>query len=134
MGFGFPAGIGAALSGRPAVALVGDGGFLFACGELATLAQEEIPLTTVLVDDGGYGMLAYDFTVHDDKPVGCDLEPPDFVALATSFRVAAQEVTVDELGPAVAAGITSGKPSLLVVKASYTPPPNTSPRWYRAQS
>jgi acetolactate synthase-1/2/3 large subunit len=132
LGFGFPAGIGAALSGRPAVALVGDGGFLFACGDLATVAQEQIPLTTVLVDDGGYGMLAYDFTKDGDTPIGCDLEPPDFVALARAFRVDSREVTLDELGSAVAQGIASGKPSLLVLKAAYTPPPNTSPRWYRA--
>jgi thiamine pyrophosphate-dependent acetolactate synthase large subunit-like protein len=132
LGFGFPAGIGAALSGRPAVALVGDGGFLFACGELATLAQEGIPLTTVLVDDGGYGMLAYDFTRHGQEPVGCDLEPPDFVALARAFRVESREVVVADLGAAVADGIASGKPSLLVVKASFTPPLTTSPRWYRA--
>ncbi len=132
LGFGFPAGLGAALSGRPAVALVGDGGFLFACGDLATAAQERIPLTTVLVDDGGYGMLAYDFTRVGEQPLGCDLEPPDFVALARAFRVEAREVTVAELGPAVAQGIASGRPSLLVLKASYTPPVNTSPRWYRA--
>jgi acetolactate synthase-1/2/3 large subunit len=134
LGFGFPAAIGSALSGRPTVALAGDGGFLFACGELATLAQEQVPLTTVLVDDGGYGMLAYDFTVHGEQPVGCDLEPPDFVALASAFRVAAREVTVSDLGPAVAEGVASGRPSLLVLKASFTPPPNTSPRWYRAKA
>jgi thiamine pyrophosphate-dependent acetolactate synthase large subunit-like protein len=132
LGFGFPAGLGAALSGRPAVALVGDGGFLFACGDLATAAQERIPLTTVLVDDGGYGMLAYDFLKDGEQPLGCELEPPDFVALAAAFRVDAREVTVAELGSAVAQGIASRKPSLLVVRASYTPPPNTSPRWYRA--
>ena len=134
LGFGFPAGIGAALSGRPAVALVGDGGFLFACGDLATVAQEGIALTTVLVDDGGYGMLAYDFEKDGDKPLGCDLEPPDFVALAKAFRVDAREVTVEDLGSAVAEAIASGRPSLLVVKAAFTPPPNASPRWYRAQS
>lgn len=132
LGFGFPAGLGAALSGRPAVSLVGDGGFLFACGDLATAAQEQLPLTTVLVDDGGYGMLAYDFTKDGDPALGCDLEPPDFVALARAFRIAAREVSVAELGSAVAHGIASGRPSLLVVKAAYTPPPNTSPRWYRA--
>jgi thiamine pyrophosphate-dependent acetolactate synthase large subunit-like protein len=132
LGFGFPAGIGAALSGRPAVALVGDGGFLFGCGDLATVAQEQVPLTTVLVDDGGYGMLAYDFTKDGDQAIGCDLDPPDFVALAGAFRVESREVTVEQLGSAVAQGISSGKPSLLVLKASYAPPPNTSPRWYRA--
>jgi len=132
LGFGFPAGLGAALTGRPTVALVGDGGFLFACGDLATAAQEGIPLTTVLVDDGGYGMLAYDFTRDGQTPVGCDLEPPDFVALAHSFRVDAREVTVAELGAAVAQGIASRRPNLLVVKAHLTPPVSTSPRWYRA--
>ncbi len=132
LGFGFPAGLGAALSGRPAVALVGDGGFLFGCGDLATAAQEQLPLTVVLVDDGGYGMLAYDFRRAGQTPVGCDLEPPDFVALAAAFRVAAREVTVAELGAAVAAGIASGRPNLVVLKASYLPPHNTSPRWYRA--
>jgi thiamine pyrophosphate-dependent acetolactate synthase large subunit-like protein len=131
LGFGFPAGLGAALSNRPTVALVGDGGFLFACGDLATAAQEQVPLTVVLVDDGGYGMLAYDFTRDGRTPVGCALEPPDFVALARAFQVTAREVTVAELGGAVAAGIAAGAPHLLVVKASYTPPPNTSPRWYR---
>ena len=134
LGFGFPAGLGAALSGRPAVALVGDGGFLFACGELATAAQEQLALTVVLVDDGGYGMLAYDFTKDGQSPVGCALEPPDFVLLARAFRVEAREVTVDQLGPAVAAGIAGGRPNLLVIKAAWTPPPNTSPRWYRAQT
>jgi len=132
LGFGFPAGLGAALSGRPTVAVVGDGGFLFACGDLATAAQERLPLTTVLVDDGGYGMLAYDFTRNGETPVGCDLEPPDFVALAAAFRVAAREVTVEELGAAVAAGVAGRQPGLLVVKAAFTPPPTSSPRWYRA--
>ena len=134
LGFGFPASLGTALSGRPTVAVVGDGGFLFACGDLATAAQEQLPVTIVLVDDGGYGMLAYDFTKDGERPLGCDLEPPDFVALAKAFRIDAREVTTDELGAAVAAGIASGRPNLLVLKASFTPPPNTSPRWYRAVS
>lgn len=132
LGFGFPAALGTALSGRPAVAVVGDGGFLFACGDLATAAQERLPVTVVLVDDGGYGMLAYDFTKDGLAPLGCDLDPPDFVAMAAAFRVDAREVTVAELGVAVADGIASGRPNLLVVKASWTPPPTTSPRWYRA--
>jgi len=54
--------------------------------------------------------------------------------IADALRIAAREVTVEELGSAVAQGISSGLPSLLVVKASYVPPPNTSPRWYRAHT
>ena len=133
LGFGFPAALGSCLSGRPTVALVGDGGFLFACGDLATAAQEQLPVTVVLVDDGGYGMLRYDFENSGDQPVGTELEQPDFVALAQAFRVPAREVTIDELGAAVADGIASGQPNLLVVKARFEPPPNTSPNWYRVQ-
>ena len=134
LGFGFPAALGAALSGRPTVAVVGDGGFLFACGDLATAAQERLPVTVLLVDDGGYGMLRYDFTRSGEQPVGTELEPPDFVALAAAFRVAAREVTVEDLAEAVRAGIASGAPNLVVLKAVLDPPPNTSPNWYRARS
>jgi thiamine pyrophosphate-dependent acetolactate synthase large subunit-like protein len=133
LGFGFPAALGAALSGRPTMALVGDGGFLFACGDLATAAQEQLPVTVVLVDDGGYGMLAYEFTRSGETPVGCDLEPPDFVALAEAFRVPAERVELDGVGPALARHLAMDGPSLLVLAAHFAPPPNTSPRWYRAQ-
>jgi thiamine pyrophosphate-dependent acetolactate synthase large subunit-like protein len=133
LGFGFPASLGAALSGRPTLALVGDGGFLFGCGDLATAAQEQLPVTVVLVDDGGYGMLRYDFTRDGERPVGTELEPPDFVAMAHAFRLPAREVTVQELTAAVTDGLASKRPNLLVVKATYDPPPNTSPNWYRAR-
>ena len=39
LGFGFPAAMGPAAAGIRTVSVNGDGGFLFACGELATVAQ-----------------------------------------------------------------------------------------------
>ena len=105
LGYAFPAAMGAALADRgPAVAVCGDGGFLFACGELATIAQERIPLTTVIVDDGGYGMLRYDQDVHGDERYGVDLHTPDFAALATAFGIRAETVDglEDEFGEALA--------------------------------
>ena len=74
------------------VCVTGDGGFLFACGELATMREAAIPVTVVLVDDGGYGMLRYDQTAAGEEPFGVDLVGPDFVALARSFGVAAERV------------------------------------------
>jgi thiamine pyrophosphate-dependent acetolactate synthase large subunit-like protein len=134
LGFGFPAALGAALSGRSTVALVGDGGFLFACGDLATAAQEQLPVTVVLVDDGGYGMLRYDFVKDGEQPVGTELASPDFVALAQAFGVPARRVAVADLSAAVADGVASGRPHLVVLEAAFTPSPNTSPNWYRARS
>ena len=93
LGFGFPAALGAALAGAgPVVCVTGDGGFLFACGELATMREAAIPVTVVLVEDGGYGMLRYDQTAAGETPFGVDLVGPDFVALARSFGVVAERV------------------------------------------
>ena len=58
------------------------------CGELATMAQEQIPLTAVIVDDGGYGMLRYDQVMAGEETYGVDLHTPDFAALADAFGVA----------------------------------------------
>jgi thiamine pyrophosphate-dependent acetolactate synthase large subunit-like protein len=133
LGFAFPAALGAAVAGR-AVAVVGDGGFLFACGELATAVQERLPLTVVLVDDGGYGMLRFDQVQAGVPTRGVDLVTPDFVALAGAFGVPAE--AVDGFGEgfeaALAKSLEIDGPSLIAVRAALTPPPSTSPRWYRA--
>jgi acetolactate synthase-1/2/3 large subunit len=131
LGFGFPAAIGAAVAGRT-IAVVGDGGFLFACGDLATLRQENLPLTIVLVDDGGYGMLRYDQQIAGHAISGVDLTRPDFAKLAESFGIPA--VTLDGFdGLEEALGDADG-PTMIVVNAGLTPPINTSPRWYRKKS
>jgi thiamine pyrophosphate-dependent acetolactate synthase large subunit-like protein len=134
LGFGFPASLGAALAGvGPTVCVCGDGGFMYACGELATAVQERIPLTIVLVDDGGYGMLRFDQVQNGETPFGVDLVTPDFVALAAAFGVPG--VTVEGFGAeferALRDSIAGERPRMIVVRASLKPPPTTSPRWYR---
>ncbi len=138
LGFAFPAALGAALAGTgPTVSISGDGGFLFACGELATMAQERLPLTAVIVDDGGYGMLRYDQELAGDAPYGVDLETPDFAALAQSFGLPAETVEGldDAFGEALARHVEDPSPSVLVAKAeALVPPPTTSPNWYRKRT
>ena len=134
LGFGFPASLGAGLAGvGPTVCLTGDGGFMYACGELATVVEAGIPLTIVLVDDGGYGMLRYDQVQAGEEPFGVDLFQPDFAALAASFGVPA--TTIDGFGPefeqALVRAVASDEPEMLIVRTSLKPPPTTSPRWYR---
>jgi thiamine pyrophosphate-dependent acetolactate synthase large subunit-like protein len=139
LGYAFPAALGAALAGDgPVVAVSGDGGFLFACGELATMAQERLPFTAVVVDDGGYGMLRYDQDVAGEERYGVDLHTPDFAALATSFGVSAETVDglEDDFGEALARHAADPQPSVLVARTPepLPPPPNTSPNWYRRHS
>ncbi|WP_028061679.1 thiamine pyrophosphate-binding protein [Candidatus Solirubrobacter pratensis] len=136
LGYAFPASLGPALAGGgPVVSVSGDGGFLYACGELATVAQERIPLTAVVVDDGGYGMLRYDQAKAGGTSYGVDLLTPDFAALAASFGIRAETVEGldDEFGEALARHVADPEPSLLVAKTPVplVPPPNTSPNWYR---
>ncbi len=135
LGFAFPASLGAAVAGAgPVLCVCGDGGFLFACGELATAAQEGLPVCVLLVDDGGYGMLRYDQRRAGADPFGVDLATPDWTALAEAFGVAGERAP--DLGPGLAdalrRGLAAGGPALVSVEARLDPPPTTSPRWYRA--
>jgi acetolactate synthase-1/2/3 large subunit len=137
LGYAFPAALGAALSGvdGPVVSISGDGGFLFACGELATMAQEQLPFTAVIVDDGGYGMLRYDQVTAGAETYGVDLHTPDFAAMAAAFGVRSETVDGldDAFGEALALHVADPAPSVLVARTPVplVPPPNTSPNWYR---
>ncbi len=130
LGFAFPAAVGAAVTGASTVAIVGDGGMLFGLGELATVVQERLPLTVVVVDDGGYGMLRYG---RDDGRHGTELHTPDFFTIARGFGVAAHRV--DDVGEPFQAvlrdAVASREPALVHLRARLAPPRTTSPRWPR---
>jgi acetolactate synthase-1/2/3 large subunit len=132
LGVALPSSIGpAVLRDKPVLAICGDGGFMFAVGELAVLAQEDLPVTILLVDDGGYGMLRYD-QVHAGDPVrGVELARPDFIGLAASFKIDAVEL--QEGDPALAAtldeALSSGRPRMVVLRARLDPPRTISARW-----
>ena len=114
----------------PVVSVSGDGGMLFAIGELATAAQEGLPLTAVVVDDGGYGMLRYG---HDpDEDLGTELTTPDFAAVARGLRHRRPHrgrASARPIETALADAVASGVPNLLHVRARLYPPRSTSPRW-----
>ena len=90
IGQGLPMAVGAALAepGRRTVALVGDGGFALNLGELATAAQEKAPVTILLMNDGGYGVIR---NIQNARYGGrrhyADLLTPDFAALCGSMGV-----------------------------------------------
>jgi thiamine pyrophosphate-dependent acetolactate synthase large subunit-like protein len=135
LGYAFPAAVGAAVAATgPVVSISGDGGFLFACGELATVAQERLPVTAVIVDDGGYGMLRFDQARRGAATsYGIRLHTPDFVALARAFGLRSEAVDGlgDDFAAALAGHVADAEPSVLVARAALQPPPTTSPRWYR---
>ena len=93
-----------------------------------------MPVTIVLVDDGGYGMLRFDQAQAGEEPFGVDLVQPDFAALAAAFGLSARQRR--RVRPGVRAGAArvggaATEPQMIVVRAALKPPPTTSPRWYR---
>jgi thiamine pyrophosphate-dependent acetolactate synthase large subunit-like protein len=132
LGYALPAAIGpASVLGTPTLAVCGDGGVLFGVGELATLAQERLPVTVLVVDDACYGMLRYDQQRIGDPERGVHLTAPDFPALARSFGLDVIDLPGDR-GLPDALHDAAGRPGphLIHLSASFTPPRTTSPRWH----
>jgi acetolactate synthase I/II/III large subunit len=90
MGYGVPAGIGAAIStGRLAFTIAGDGDFLMNGQELATAVQHGGKSIVLLLDNGMYGTIR----MHQEREfpqrvAGSALNNPDFAALATAYGYA----------------------------------------------
>ncbi|HET8631148.1 MAG TPA: biosynthetic-type acetolactate synthase large subunit [Thermomicrobiales bacterium] len=90
MGFGLPAAIGAQL-GRPDAevwAVVGDGGFQMSLAELATVAQERLPVKVAILNNGYLGMVRqWQDLFHNRNYAATPISGPDFVALARAYGI-----------------------------------------------
>ncbi|PJM99464.1 acetolactate synthase [Streptomyces sp. CB01201] len=119
LGYGFPAALGAAAAdpGRPVLAVSGDGGAMYSIAELATAKQYDLPVTWLIVDDGGYGILREYMTDTFGAATATELARPDFVALAESFGVPAARTTPDTLTADLAKALAAPGPSVVVLPA-----------------
>jgi acetolactate synthase-1/2/3 large subunit len=119
LGFGFPTALGvkAANPDRAVVSVNGDGGFMFGMQELATAAQYNIGLITLVFNNNAFGNVRRDQQMgFDGRLIGADLKNPDFMHLAESFGVAGYRVsTSEELKPVLAKAIDDNKPALIEV-------------------
>ena len=128
LGYGLPAAIGPAANGQRTLAICGDGGVAFALGELATIVQEQLPYTLLIVDDGGYGMLRFDQQVMGHPERGVDLVSPDWAVLAQAYGLSFTETTIEDLGDA----LSLKQPGIILIRETLYPPKSTSPRWNEA--
>ena len=123
LGYAFPAAIGAAASrpgGRRVLAVSGDGGAMYGIAELATTRQHDLPVTWLVVDDGGYGILREYMTGAFGSAYGTELGRPDFPALAEAFGVPARRTTPEALERDLAAAMSAEGPNVVVLPALLT--------------
>ena len=118
LGFAFPAALAAAIgAGERTLAVTGDGGAMYSIAELATARQHDADVTWLIVDDGGYGILREYMTETFGEATATELTRPDFAALASSFGVPAQRVTLEGVGEAIAGTFTTHGPAVVVLPA-----------------
>src|SRR5262245_20756512 len=128
LGAGFAMGLGAqvALPDRRVVVVAGDGGFLFTANELATAVQHDIPLVTLVFDDGAYGnvLRIQEQRFGPDRTIASRLRNPDFVALVESFgALGLRARTTEEVRPRLEQAFAHGGPAVVVVDSGPMPDP-----------
>ncbi len=95
MGYGLPAGVGAhfAAPHRTVVAIIGDGGFQMTIQELGTIAQNQIPLKIVILNNNFLGMVRQWQELFFEKRYSFTrLANPDFVMIAKGYGIKGQKV------------------------------------------
>ena len=118
MGYGVPAGIGAALaSGRLAFTIAGDGDFLMNGQELATAVQHGAKSIIVLLNNGSYGTIRmHQEREYPQRVSGSELKNPDFAALATAYGYVGVRITTSaEFEPQLLAALSRKEGTLIEV-------------------
>ncbi len=121
LGYGLPAAIGAKIArpDLPVICIVGDGGLLFTLEEMAAAMEFGTPVVVLVWNNRGYGEIRDAMLASGVVPIGVDLEPPDFVAVARGFGWAAHRAaSLSRLSRTLATSLASGEPSLIEIDAS----------------
>ncbi len=117
LGYALAAAIGAQ-HGRPdkkCVAVMGDGSFAMACGELETLVRLRLPITLVVISNAVFGWIkAGQKAGFGARYYSVDFSPTDHAAVAAAFGLESWRVTEPEkLEGALGKALASGAPSLV---------------------
>jgi len=123
MGFGLPAAIGAQMA-RPdklVFALVGDGGFQMSIPELATVANQKLPVKIIVMNNGYLGMVRqWQELFYNNRLSQVELEgfpDPEKLAGAYGFKGSTVEKPA-ELRGALEAAVNEPGPYLLNVRVT----------------
>jgi acetolactate synthase-1/2/3 large subunit len=122
MGYGVPAGVGAAIAypGRQAVIFVGDGGMLMTGQEIATAFHHEVAPILLVFNNEMYGTIRmYQERTYPGRVSGTALTNPDFARFMESFGGHGEVVRATaEFAPAFRRAAASGKPALIELRTN----------------
>jgi acetolactate synthase-1/2/3 large subunit len=99
MGFGLPAAIGAKFGApeRTVIAVIGDGGIQMTLQEFGTIMQTGVEVKVMILNNEFLGMVRQWQQLFMDKRYSfVDIESPDYVMLANSYKIAAAKVSKRE--------------------------------------
>ena len=117
MGYGLPAAVGAKRiwPDRTVICFAGDGCFMMHGQEFATAVQYNLPIITLIVDNGMYGTIRmHQEKFYPGRISATDLRNPDFAAYAVAFGGHGERVERSEDFPAAfERARASGKPAII---------------------
>jgi acetolactate synthase-1/2/3 large subunit len=132
MGFGPAAALGVKLArpDRAVVALVGDGAFGSNPSVVATAMEAGLGVIWLVMDNAAFGTIAGLTNMHYGWEFGCLFEADgvryrtDFAQIAKGYGADGVFIrSADELGPALAAALASGKPTVIQAPMENAPTP-----------
>ena len=119
LGYGFATALGVKVAhpDKPVISISGDGGFMFNVQELATAAQYNIGLVTIVFNSGNFGNVKRQQKEwFGGRYIGSELKNPDFVSLAESFGIQGLKTeSPDGLRPLLREALRHNGPSLIEV-------------------
>jgi thiamine pyrophosphate-dependent acetolactate synthase large subunit-like protein len=126
LGFGTPWALALQLlyPGRPVVNIIGDGAFGFTLTELDTARRYQLPVVSIIHNNGAWGVIRAGQRRALDFELGTDLEGTDYAAIARGFGAHAETVTrLDEIGPAMKRAFAAKAPAVLDCRTRFVPHP-----------
>lgn len=94
--------------------LLGDGALMFSIQELVTLTELRLPVSVVVVDNGGYREIRAQQAARGIPPTAVDLHTPDLAALAAAVGARGIRTTdPDALRAHVADALSADRPTLV---------------------
>src|SRR5690625_1516772 len=118
IGYGFPAAFGGAVGQQRVLAVSGDGSAMYSIAELAAAKQHNLPVTWLIIDDGGYGILREYMQDTFGEATATELARPDFVMLSESFGVPAVATNAAELETALQTAWAADGPNVVVLQTT----------------